>query len=138
MLLKEFSAISLLLIFAIKPALPAKACSENCHSGSGNCHRTIVSQSETPKCPHAKPVSKVEMAVKAGCECTIQENPSTVRDTQFTLDPLRSERSKASGTDVEFSSKAIPVLFETRLNGPPFSLTPDRQDTFLVNSTLRI
>ncbi len=138
MLLKQLSAISLLIVFSLQPALPAKACLENCHSGSESCHRAVLSQTESPKCPHTKPVSVAEAVTKAGCECTLQDTPSTARDIQFTLDTLRSEWHKFSGIGTELLPGIAPVLSKAGFHGPPSSLTPDRQYTFLINSRLRI
>jgi hypothetical protein len=138
MLLRQFSLISLLIVFSLQPALPAKACLENCHSRSKNCHRVALSQSESVKCPHTNPVSTVEVVAKAGCECTIQGDSSTARDIQFTFDSFRSDRHKSSGNDAELSLVITPVLLKARLHGPPFPSIPHRQETFLINSNLRI
>ena len=138
MLLKQLSATSLLIVFSLQPALPAKACMESCHSASESCHRLVLSQTETPQCPHTKPVSVAQVVAKAGCECTLQDAPSTARDIQFTLDTLRSEWHKFSGIDAELLPGIATVRLKAGFHGPPSSLTPDRQYTFLINSRLRI
>ena len=138
MILKQLSAISALICFLLQLSLPAKSCLESCHAPGENCHPAALTPPETSKCSHAQPISAAKITAKSGCECTIQCSPAATREIQFTLDSLRCERSKASGSDTELSSKVIPALLETRLHGPPFSFTLDRQDTFLINSTLRI
>jgi len=136
MILKQFSAISLLIVFSMQPALSAKTCLQNCHSGAKSCHRVVLSQ--TSVCPHTKPVSVTEVVTKAGCECNLQDAPSTVRDIQFTLDTLRSEWQKSSGSDADLSPGVTPVLLKARLHLSPTSSTPDGHHTFLINSRLRI
>jgi hypothetical protein len=138
MLLKQLSVISLLVIFSLQPALPAKACLENCHFERENCHREVLNQQKTPGCPHTKPVSVVAVVTKAGCECTIQDDSSVLRNTPFTLDSVRSERHKSSASDAGLSPGITPYLFRARLHGRPLSSIPDGQDTFLINSRLRI
>ena len=138
MLLKQLSAIFVLIASLLQLSSPAMSCLESCRSRSESCHRAALTQLDSPKCPHAQPVSAAEIAVKAGCECAMQADASTARELQFTLDSVRTERSKASGSDTLLSPKVTLVLLEARLHGPPFSLTPDRQDTFLINSSLRI
>jgi len=138
MLLKQLSVVSLLIVFSLQPALPAKACLENCHSRRESCHREVLSQSKTPGCPHTKPVSVAAVVTKAGCECTIQDDSSTARNTPFTLDSLRSERHRSSGHDADLSAGMPRYLLTTGLHGPPLSSIPDRQDTLLINSRLRI
>lgn len=138
MISKQLSTISALICFLLQLSLPAKSCLESCHSKGEKCHRAALTPPESSKCSHAQPISAARITAKSGCACTIQSDPSATREVRFTLDSLRSERSKASGGDTEFSSKVIPVLSEARLHGPPFSLTPNRQDAFLINSILRI
>jgi len=138
MILKQLSATFVLVAFFLQLASPALSCLGNCHSQSRSCHRALLTSSEAPKCPHAQPVSAAEMVAKAGCDCTIQANPPTAREVQFTLDFLRTEKSKASASDTQLSPKVTLVLLEARLHGPPFYLTSDRRDTFLINSSLRI
>ena len=138
MLLKQLSAIFVLIAFLLQLSSPATSCLESCRSQSESCHRAALTQSDSSKCPHAQPVSAAEVVAKAVCECAMQADPSTARELQFTLDSIRTERSKASGSDTLLSPKVTLVLLEARLHGPPFSLTPDRQDTLLINSRLRI
>jgi hypothetical protein len=138
MIPKQLSAISALICFLLQLSLPAKSCLESCHSQGEDCHRAALTLPESSKCSHAQPISAAKITAKSGCACAIQPESSATREVQFTLDYPRSERSKASGSDTEFSSKVIPVLLEARLHGPPFCLTPDRRDTFLINSILRI
>src|SRR5262245_33170942 len=138
MLLKQLSVISLLIVFSLPPALPAKACLESCHSRRESCHGEVLSQSKTPGCPHTKPVSVVVVVTKAGCECTIQDDSSTARNTPFTLDSLRCERHRSSGHHADLPLGPPPYLLTAGLHGPPLSSIPDRQDILLINSRLRI
>ena len=138
MIPKQLFAIYALICFLLQLPLPAKFCLEPCHSQGEHCQRAALTPPESSKCSHAQPISAAKITTKSGCACTMQSGPSATREVQFTLDSLRSERSKASGSDTELSSKVIPVLLEARLHGPPFSFTLDRQDTFLINSILRI
>jgi len=138
MILRQHSAIFVLVALFLQLASPALSCLGNCHSRSESCHGALLTPSEPPKCPHAQPVSAAEMVVEASCDCTVQANPPVAREVQFTLDLLRTEKSKASASDTLLSPKVTPVLLDARLHGPPFSLTSDRRDTFLINSSLRI
>ena len=132
------STIFILIAVLLRLSSPVMSCLESCRSQSENCHRAAVAQSDSLKCPHALPLSVAEVVARAGCECAIQADPSTAREVQFTLDSFRNERSKVCAIGTQHSPKITPVSLEARLHGPPFPLISHRQDTFLINSTLRI
>jgi hypothetical protein len=138
MIVKQLSAILVLIAFFLQLSSPAMSCLENCHARSESCHRAVLTQSELLKCPHGQTASTAEVVAKASCECTIQANSSTARVVALTFDSFGTERSKVCSIDTQLSPKVTPALLEARLHGPPFSLIPDRRDTFLINSSLRI
>ena len=136
MTLKQLSVIALLTVFFHYLSLPVVSCLHNCRWRSERCHRPVLVQPGPSNCSHGQPVSAVE--VKAGCACAMQATSPVAREVEFNLDSFRAERSKVYGVNTQFSPKVSAVVVEARLHGPPFPLISHRQDTFLINSTLRI
>ena len=138
MIRKRLSIILCLLAFSLQLSSPLVACIKNCHSGTRRCHFVQQHETNSQACPHSKGSPGFAMEAKSGCDCAIGAHQTPAKDTVFTLDFSRTEISKPSVADFDFSSKTVPNLLEARLHGPPLSAALTEQNTFLLNSNLRI
>ena len=138
MIRRKFSMILCLLAFSLQLSSPLVACFENCHSRTRSCHREGKQESNSQACHHSKASPRFAVEAKSGCDCAIQARQSPAKETVFTLDCSRTEISKLSVADCDSSWKTVSSLLETRLHSPPLSWLTDEQNTFLLNSNLRI
>ncbi len=68
----------------------------------------------------------------------MQAHQTLAKETVFTLNLSRTEISKLSVADIDLSAKSTPSFLEARLHSPPLSFSLAGQNTFLLNSNLRI
>ena len=134
----KFSVTLCLLAFSVQFSSPLVACIKNCHSGTRRCHFVQQHETNSQACPHSKSTSGFAMEAKPACDCAIEAHQTPAKETVFTLDFSRTEISKPSLADFDFSSKTVPNPLEAHLHGPPLSLALTEQNTFLLNSNLRI
>jgi hypothetical protein len=129
-----------LLVFSLQSSAsaPLATCVENCHSWARSCHLGEKQEFNSQACPHSKAVPGSTLKAKFGCDCAIRAHQSPAKETVFTLDSWRTEISKLSVADCDSSSKTVPSLMEARLHSPPRLLRLSGQNTFLLNSNLRI
>jgi len=138
MIRKNLSIILCLLAFSLQLSLPLFACVEHCLSRVRNCHLGKKQESSSRACPHSKASPRFTVEAKSGCDCAIQTHQSPAKEAAVTLDFSRPEISRLSLADFDFSSKTVSNLFEARLHSPPLFLWLTEQNTFLLNSNLRI
>lgn len=138
MIRKKFSVILCLLTFSLQVPSPLIACVQNCHSRTRSCHREAKQESNSQACPHSKASPRFAVDAKSGCDCAIQAHQSPAKEPVVTLDFSRTEISKLSVADYDSSSKTVSSLLEARLHSPPLFLWLTEQNTFLLNSNLRI
>ena len=138
MTLKKFSVTLCLLVFALQLSSPLVACIKNCHSSTQSCHFAEKQDTDSQTCPHSKAAPKVVLEAKSGCDCTLQAGQLPAIETCFTFDFSRTETSKLSVADFDSSLGTPFTLLDARLHGPPLSLALTGQNTFLLNSNLRI
>ena len=138
MINKKLSVALFIVAFSLQLFSPVLACVENCHLRAQSCHLGGKHESNTHACPHSKAASRFATAAKSECDCAIQAHQPAAKETVFTLDLSRTEISKLSVADFDPSSKSTSSLLEARLHGPPLSLSLAGQNTFLLNSNLRI
>lgn len=138
MIRKKCSVILCLLAFSLQLSSPLVACLEDCHSRTRSCHLGEKEESNSQACPHSRVPSTFGLKAKSGCDCTIQAHRPLSKETVFTLDFSRTEVTKLSATGFNPSSKTFPNLLESRLHSPPLSSGLAEQNTFLLNSNLRI
>jgi hypothetical protein len=138
MIRKKLSVTLCLLAFSLQLCMPVAACVENCHSRVLSCHLGEKPKTNSQACPHSKAVPGFSLKAKFGCDCAIGAHQFPAKQTVFTLDCPQTEISRLSVADCDSSSKTVPSLMEARLHGPPLSLWLTGQNTFLMNSNLRI
>src|SRR5437867_4271955 len=138
MIVRKIPSVVCVLVLTLQLAWPVVTCAKNCHLRIHSCHRLPVTETSSPKCPHEKTRCSLAMVVKLRCECAIQAYPNAVSETAFSLDPSRTETARLSIADFEPSSKLSSGLFEARFHSPPLSPALAGQNTFLINSSLRI
>jgi hypothetical protein len=138
MIRKKVSVTLCLLVFFLQLSAPFAPCVENCHSWARSCHLGEKQEFNSQACPHSKAVPGFALKAKFGCDCAIRAHQSPAKETVFTLDSWRTEISKLSVADCDSSSKTVPTLMEARLHSPPLLLWLTGQNTFLLNSNLRI
>jgi hypothetical protein len=138
MIRKKLSVTLCLLAFSLQLSTPLAGCVENCHSRALNCHLGEKPKTNSQACPHSKAVPGFALKAKFGCDCAIRAHQFAAKETVFTLDSSQTKISGLSVADCDSSSKTVPSLMEARLHGPPLSLWLTGQNTFLLNSNLRI
>jgi hypothetical protein len=138
MIVKRGSLVLCLLILLLHLSSPRVTCLENCHARIPSCHAGQTLEPVSKACPHSKSASPVAIEAKLGCECAIQADRPLANVGVFTLLPSQTNTSKLPPNCFESSSKTLPGFLEARLHGPPFSLELPEQNTFLLNSNLRI
>jgi hypothetical protein len=137
MILKQLTVIICLLVLSLQFSWPVVGCVENCHSQIQSCHGAILSEVASPVCPHSKTPSSFVTVATPRCACTIQAHETRQR-TVFALSSLRTEISSPSLAEFEPTSQPRPSLVGVRPHRPPLSLALAGQNTFLIESSLRI
>ena len=135
---RNFSVVLCLLVFSLQLSSPLVACIEGCHSRTPGCHLEEKQEPGSQACPHSKAASTFAMDSKSGCDCAIQAHRPLAKETVFTLDPSRTEIPNLSPVGFDSSAKMVFNALETRLHSPPLSSGLAEQNTFLLNSNLRI
>ena len=138
MVRKTLSIILCLLAFSLNLSSPLVACVENCHSRTRSCHRETKQEFNSQACHHSKASPRFAVDAKSGCDCAIRAHQSPAKEPVVTLNFSRTEISKLSVADCHSSSKTVSSLLEARLHSPPLCLWLTEQNTFLLNSNLRI
>src|SRR5436309_1312655 len=135
---QKVSILLCLIALSLPLSSPVVACVANCHSRIQSCHRATRNEVGSQGCPHQKTASNPAVAAKPRCQCAIQVHQPLSKEETFTLRSSETRFSKASDTPCKFTADTRPSLLQAHLHGPPGYEALTRQNTFLLNSNLRI
>ena len=138
MMFQKFLIFVCLIALSLQLSSPVVTCVANCHSRIQSCHRSTLNEVGSQGCPHQKTASNPAVAAKPRCECAIQAHQPLSREETFTLRSSEAKLSKASDTPQKFAADTRVGLLQAHLHGPPAYEALTRQNTFLLNSNLRI
>jgi hypothetical protein len=129
---RRLSALFLFVFLFFQFGLPAAAlCTQSCHLKE-------KPQTSSHACCKPKAPSKFEIQSRSACQCSIESHQVAGEETYFALNVSPKETSKLLGVPLNPSTEVVSRPVETTLHGPPESFALTGQDTFLVNSNLRI